>query len=290
MTEKFICIHGHFYQPPRENPWLEEVEFEESAYPYHDWNTRITAECYAPNSVARIMDSQWRVIGIVNNYSKISYNFGPTLLYWIASHEPALYQAIIEADKESMKNRSGHGSAMAQVYNHMIMPLANKRDKETQVKWGIKDFKIRFGRDPEGMWLPETGVDIETLETLAENNIKFTILAPHQALRIKKMDDKDWMDVQEGKIDPRRAYLCKLPSGKSISIFFFDQFKSSLTSFGDLLSNGESFANKLMESFKDEPDKKAEISIIASDGEVYGHHHPHGDMSLAYCIYRSQKT
>lgn len=285
MTEKFICIHGHFYQPPRENPWLEEVEFEESAYPYHDWNTRITAECYAPNSVARIMDSQWRVIGIVNNYSKISYNFGPTLLYWIASHEPALYQAIIEADKESMKNRSGHGSAMAQVYNHMIMPLANKRDKETQVKWGIKDFKIRFGRDPEGMWLPETGVDIETLETLAENNIKFTILAPHQALRIKKMDDKDWMDVQEGKIDPRRAYLCKLPSGKSISIFFFDQFKSSLTSFGDLLSNGESFANKLMESFKDEPDKKAEISIIASDGEVYGHHHPHGDMSLAYCIY-----
>ena len=147
------------------------------------------------------------------------------LLYWIASHEPALYQAIIEADKESMKNRSGHGSAMAQVYNHMIMPLANKRDKETQVKWGIKDFKIRFGRDPEGMWLPETGVDIETLETLAENNIKFTILAPHQALRIKKMDDKEWMDVQEGKIDPRRAYLCKPPSGKSISIFFFDQFK-----------------------------------------------------------------
>ena len=181
MAEKFICIHGHFYQPPRENPWLEEVEIEEYAQPYHDWNARITAECYAPNSVSRIMDQRWRIIGIVNNYSKISFNFGHTLLYWLSRHQPAVYQSILDADKESAKNFSGHGSAIAQVYNHIIMPLANKRDKETQVKWGIRDFEKRFGRYHEGMWLHETAVDIETLETLAEHHIKFTILAPHQA-------------------------------------------------------------------------------------------------------------
>ena len=186
MVEKFICIHGHFYQPPRENPWLEEVEFEESARPYHDWNARITAECYAPNSASRIMDPEWRIIGLVNNYSKISFNFGPTLLYWLASHQPELYQSILDADKESVKTFSGHGSAIAQVYNHIIMPLANKRDKQTQVKWGIRGFEKRFGRYPEGMWLPETAVDIETLETLAEHGIKFTVLAPHQASQMRK--------------------------------------------------------------------------------------------------------
>ena len=187
MTEKYICIHGHFYQPPRENPWLEEVELEESARPYHDWNIRITTECYAPNSVSRIMGPEWRIIGEVNNYSKISFNFGPTLLYWIVGHDPELYESILEADKESAKSCSGHGLATAQVYNHMIMPLANRRDKETQVIWGIRDgdFETRL-RYPEGMWLPETAVDIETLETVAENNIKFTILAPHQALQIRK--------------------------------------------------------------------------------------------------------
>jgi alpha-amylase/alpha-mannosidase (GH57 family) len=289
MVEKFICIHGHFYQPPRENPWLEEVEFEESARPYHDWNARVTAECYAPNSVSRIMDPEWRIIGLVNNYSKISFNFGPTLLYWLARHEPVLYQSILDADKESAKNFSGHGSAIAQVYNHMIMPLANKRDKETQVKWGIKDFEVRFGRYPEGMWLPETAVDIETLETLAENGIKFTILAPHQALHIRRIGEKDWIDVQEAKIDPRKAYVCPLPSGKKISLFFFDQFKASDASFGDMLSNGDVFANRLLEGFQNEPvDAKALLSNVASDGEVYGHHRIHGDMTLAYCLYYIQ--
>ena len=289
MAEKFICIHGHFYQPPRENPWLEEVEFEESAHPYHDWNDRITAECYAPNSVSRIMDPQWRIIGIVNNYAKISFNFGPTLLYWLSSHQPELYQSILDADKMSAKNFSGHGSAIAQVYNHMIMPLANSRDKKTQVKWGVRDFEKRFGRRPEGMWLPETAVDIESLETLAEHNIKFTILAPHQATRIRKIGEKDWIDVQEAKIDPRKAYVCTLPSGKKISMFFFDKYKASDAAYGDLLSNGEVFANRLIDGFKDEPaGTKALLINVASDGEVYGHHRPHGDMTLAYCLYYIQ--
>ena len=175
----YVCIHGHFYQPPRENPWLETVELQDSAYPYHDWNERITAECYAPNSAARILNNEQRIIRILNNYEKISFNFGPTLLSWMETKAPAVYRAILQADHASQKNFSGHGSALAQPYHHMIMPLANARDKRTQVAWGICDFQHRFCRIPEGMWLPETAVDIETLEMLAEFGITFTVLAPH---------------------------------------------------------------------------------------------------------------
>ncbi len=284
LAERFICIHGHFYQPPRENPWLEEVEFQESAQPYHDWNERVTAECYAPNAVSRVMDSDWRIIGLINNYSRISFNFGPTLLYWLERHKPQVYKSILDADKESMNNFSGHGSAIAQVYNHMIMPLANRKDKETQVKWAIVDFQKRFNRFPEGMWLPETAVDIESLEVLAENNIKFTILSPHQAVNTRKIGEKDWIDVSGGKIDPRRAYFCNLPSGKSITLFFFDKRTASDIAFGNLLANGEAFANRLASALQDNGAETL-IESVASDGELYGHHHPHGDMTLAYCIY-----
>lgn len=282
--EKDVCIHGHFYQPPRENPWLEEVEIQESAYPYHDWNERVTAECYAPNSVSRIMDNQWRIIGLVNNYSKISFNFGPTLLYWLVNHSPDVYQSILDADNESSKTFSGHGSAIAQVYNHMIMPLANRRDKNTQVKWAIADFKIRFKRLPEGMWLPETAVDTETLEVLAENNIKFTILSPHQAAKIKKIGENEWTDVSDDRIEPRRVYICKLPSGKSINLFFYDKRTAIDIAFGSLLENGEAFAKRLNDAFNDSSEENRLVSV-ASDGELYGHHHPHGDMTLAYCLY-----
>jgi alpha-amylase/alpha-mannosidase (GH57 family) len=283
-SENFICIHGHFYQPPRENPWLEEVEVQESAAPYHDWNERVTAECYAPNAFSRIMDPSWRIIGLINNYSKISFNFGPTLLYWLARHNPAVYESILNADKESMNNFSGHGSAIAQVYNHMIMPLANRRDKETQVKWAIKDFETRFGRFPWGMWLPETAVDNETLEVLAENNIKFTILSPSQAARYRKIGEKKWIQTSEKQIDPKRSYKCNLASGKSICLFFFDKQTASDIAFGNLLNNGEAFAKRLAESFNVENGKSL-IETVASDGELFGHHHPHGDMTLAYCLY-----
>ena len=284
MAERCICIHGHFYQPPRENPWLEEVEFQESAKPYHDWNERVTAECYAPNAVSRVMDPEWRIIGLINNYSRISFNFGPTLLYWLDRHRPYVYRSILDADKESMNNFSGHGSAIAQVYNHMIMPLANRRDKETQVKWAIRDFEVRFGRFPEGMWLPETAVDVESLEVLAENGIKFTILSPHQASKMRRIGGQEWADVSDSKIDPRRAYLCKLPSGKSINLFFYDKRTASDIAFGNLLSNGEAFAKRLVEALSG-GNGEALIESVASDGELYGHHHPHGDMTLAYCIY-----
>ncbi len=279
---KYVCIHGHFYQPPRENPWLEEVEVQDSAYPFHDWNERINAECYAPNTASRILEPEGRIIEIVNNYSKISFNFGPTLLSWLERHELEVYNAILEADKLSMQRFSGHGSAIAQVYNHMIMPLANKRDKYTQVSWGIKDFQRRFGRLPEGMWLPETAVDIETLDILAELGIKFTILALHQAKKVRKTGG-DWEDVSAGKIDTTRAYLCRLPSGRTINLFFYNAQISHEVAFENLLGNGEVFAKRLTGSSAEI--KEPQLEHIATDGETYGHHHKQGEMSLSYCLY-----
>src|SRR5258705_5708372 len=220
--ERFISIHGHFYQPPRENPWLETVELQDSAQPYHDWNERITAECYAPNATARLLDGGGRISRITNNYSRISFDFGPTLLSWMKERMPEVHDAIIAADKLSHSKFSGNGSAMAQVYNHVIMPLAHARDKYTQALWGIRDFEYRFGRFPEGMWLSEAAVDTETLETLAQLGIKFTILSPYQASRVRESGKQDWYDVSGGRIDPSRAYRVNLPSGRSISLFFYD--------------------------------------------------------------------
>jgi alpha-amylase/alpha-mannosidase (GH57 family) len=281
--DKFICIHGHFYQPPRENPWLEEVEFQDSASPYHDWNERITAECYAPNTCARMLDGEGRIQKIVNNYSKISFNFGPTLLAWMKEKEPDVHDAIVAADQLSKQNFSGHGSALAQAYNHMILPLGNRRDKYTQVLWGIEDFKHRFGRTPEGMWLAETAVDTETLEVLAEQGIKFTILSPYQASRVREIGARNWKDVNGAKIDPTRAYLAKLPSGRSISLFFYDGPISQGVAFERLLTSGEKFANRLMGAFSDRRNRDQLVNI-ATDGETYGHHHKRGEMALAYAL------
>jgi alpha-amylase/alpha-mannosidase (GH57 family) len=283
--ERYICIHGHFYQPPRENPWLEGVELQDSAYPFHDWNEKITAECYAPNTASRILDSEQRVIDLINNYSKISFNFGPTLLSWMEKHKPEIYRAILDADRLSREKFSGHGSAIAQAYNHMIMPLANKRDKHTQILWGIKDFEKRFGRSPEGMWLPETAVDTETLEILAEFGIKFTLLAPRQAKRVRRIKrGAKWHEVSGGKIDPTTAYLCYLPSRRTIALFFYDGPISQDIAFGDLLNNGEAFAHRLLSVFNGHRDWP-QIVHIATDGESYGHHHRYGEMALAYCLH-----
>jgi len=280
----YLCIHGHFYQPPRENPWLEEVEAQDSAYPYHDWNEKITTECYAPNSASRILDSENRITDIVSNYARISFNFGPTLLSWLEKHAPEVYQAILDADRESQKWFSGHGSALAQAYNHLIMPLASQRDKQTQVVWGIKDFEHRFRRKPEGMWLPETAVDLETLDLLAENGIKFTLLAPHQARRHRPLDSPAWQEIPGGGIDSKKPYLCRLPSGRSIAIFFYDGPISHDVAFGPLLSNGENFAQRLLSAFAPSSPERQFVSI-ATDGETFGHHHRFGEMALAYCLY-----
>ena len=280
---KYVCIHGHFYQPPRENPYLEAIELQDSAYPYHDWNERITAECYAPNAASRIVDSENRIVKLFNNYAKISFNFGPTLLSWLKDQASRVYDSILEADKESAQRFSGHGSALAQGYNHMILPLANRRDKVTQVKWGMRDFESRFGRKPEGMWLPETAVDTETLEVLAENGIQFTILAPGQARRIRSKNSSKFEDVSGGRIDPARAYLAELPSKKRINLFFYDGPISQGVAFEGLLNDGKRFADRLMSGFSDSR-QGPQLVHIATDGESYGHHHHYGEMALSFAL------
>lgn len=282
VMKKYICIHGHFYQPPRENAWLEIIEQQESAAPYHDWNERINAECYGPNAASRILNDEQRIIDIVNNYSRISFNIGPTLISWIAQHDSDTYNAILQADKESLTHFDGHGNAIAQVYNHIIMPLASERDKETQVLWGIADFRHRFGRHPEGMWLAETAVDTATLEVLAHHNIAYTILAPRQAKAIRNMQDDSWMPVDENTIDTTRPYLVKLPSGKSITVFYYNGRISRDVAFAGLLNSGKKFAEALSsnEIALDHPS----LINIATDGESYGHHHYRGDMALASCL------
>ncbi|HLJ73882.1 MAG TPA: DUF3536 domain-containing protein, partial [Thermoanaerobaculia bacterium] len=228
-------------------------------------------ECYEPNASSRILDAHDRIVKIVNNYASISFNFGPTLLSWLEEKAPATYAAILDADRASRERFGGHGSAIAQAYNHVILPLANDRDRRTQVRWGVRDFEKRFGRKPEGMWLPETAVDIPSLEALAAEGILFTILEPHQA-----------KPVNGGAIDSTRPYWCRLPSGKSIAIFFYDGPISRAVAFERLLARGENLAHRLLGAFSES--KHAQLVNIATDGETYGHHHRYGDMALAYAI------
>lgn len=281
----FLTIHGHFYQPPRENPWLEAIELQDSALPFHDWNERINKECYNPNSISKIVDNRNRILDVVNNYEHMSFNFGPTLLSWMEHFAPLTYERIIKADIESVSEHSGHGNAIAQVYNHIIMPLANENDKQTQIKWGIRDFEYRFGRKPEGMWLAETAVDDETLKFLEENGIKFTVLSPYQALKFRQEGDKDWQDVSWGNIDPARSYRYYIKSapGKFIDLFFYDGAISRSVAFDELLKDGNKFIKRLKEGISDCRDYPQLINI-ATDGESYGHHTKFGDMALSYVL------
>ena len=279
MTEKWVCIHGHFYQPPRENPWLEAVEVQPSAHPYHDWNQRITAECYRPNAAARVVDGANQIIQIVDNYQRMSFNVGPTLMSWLAEHEPDVHDGVIAADRASVARFGGHGSAMAQCYNHIIMPLASPRDRATQVRWGIADFKHRFGRAPEGMWLPECAADTASLEALAAEGIAFTVLAPGQA-KAWRAPGGAWRTTP---IEPGRAYRCALPSGRSIDLFFYDGQTAQAVAFERLLSDGHQIITR-MTSRPPLEDGTPTLCHIATDGETYGHHHRYGDMALAWAL------
>ena len=261
QVKRFICIHGHFYQPPRENPWLETVETQDSAAPYHDWNERICAECYAPNGAARVLNVKNQIARIVNNYARISFNFGPTLLSWLKENAPRTYRMILDGESRSRQRNRGHSSAMAQVYNHMILPLANARDRATQIRWGIADYQNSFGAPPEGMWLPETAVDTATLEALATNGIRFTVLAPHQCKRIRpiKKDGKtgngdrgdwgDWIDTPEATVDTTHPYLVRFASGASIAVFFYNGPVSRAIAFEGLLDSGDRFFARLKAGF-----------------------------------------
>ncbi|HEY3997751.1 MAG TPA: DUF3536 domain-containing protein, partial [Candidatus Xenobia bacterium] len=286
---RYLCIHGHFYQPPRENPWLETVEIQDSAQPYHDWNARITAECYAPNGAARIMGSDGLISHIVNNYEHISFNIGPTLASWIERYQPDAWQLIQLGDAASVQDHHGHGNAIAQVYNHMILPLASQRDKRTQVVWGIRDFEYRFGRRPEGMWLAETAADRATLRALADQGIKFTILAPNQCARVRPMGQSKWTELPSGAVDPRQPYRVNVGDGKHVDVFFYDGMISKAVAFENLLTDGERYARRLLDGFVP-TDDDVQLVNIATDGESYGHHTSHGEMALAYGIQVLRKS
>jgi alpha-amylase/alpha-mannosidase (GH57 family) len=283
---KYVCIHGHFYQPPRENAWLETVERQDSARPFHDWNTRINFECYAPNAAARILDHEGWIVKIRNNYNRISFNFGPTLLSWMEENDPEAYELILKADQRSAERFGGHGSAVAQVHSHLIMPLANYRDKVTQVWWGIHDFERRFKRYPEGIWLAETAVDTETLEVLASHGIQYTILAPRQAKAVRKLsasaqkgEEPAWQTVSAETLDTRHPYWCLLPSGRRIALYFYHGGIAQEVAFNGLLNSGKAFAARMTSVF--DSSSEPQLSHIATDGESYGHHHRYGEMALA---------
>ena len=307
-NKRYVCVHGHFYQPPRENPWLETVELQESAAPYHDWNERITSECYAPNGASRITNTENEIIRIMNNYARVSFNFGPTLLSWLEDKAQRTYRMILDADVASAERYGGHGSAVAQVYNHIIMPLANERDARTQVRWGIADFEQRFARKPEGMWLAETAVNTRVLELMAEEGIKFTILAPHQCRHIRRAAartetaaatpgetapdaatpvEAPWTATPNATVNTTRPYHVPLPNGRSIAVFFYDGPTSRAIAFEGLLNRGETFAQRLLNALPAEPadGEPAMLSHVATDGESYGHHHKHGEMALSYAMH-----
>jgi len=282
-VQRAVCVHGHFYQPPRENPWLELVERQPGAYPFHDWNERITAECYEPNTRARILDDEGRITALVNNYARMSFNVGPTLLSWLEIAAPDTIEAIVAADRASQERFGGHGSALAQIYSHPIMPLADPRDARTQVIWGVRDFVHRFGRAPEGMWLPETAVDDATLELLVDHGIRFTILAPHQAAKVRVTGSDAWHDVSGGSVDTTMPYDVPLPSGRRIAVFFYDGPVSHDIAFNGLLEDGARLAERLAGGFRTDREGP-QLVHVATDGETYGHHHRHGEMALAKAL------
>jgi len=287
-AKRYLIIHGHFYQPPRENPWTERIERQESAFPYHDWNERITRECYRPNTCSRILDPYGRITELINNYEWISFNFGPTLLRWLEDQHPDVYEKIIAADARSVERFEGHGNAIAQVYNHIIMPLASRRDQETQIRWGVKDFERRFNRSPEGIWLAETAINQQTLEILMDFGFRFIILSPHQAEAVRNINEKDWVDVSDGTINIGQPYRCYQPGrrGKKsrdryIDIFFYHPQLAQDISFNHLLRNADALAERIALAFEE---TGGDLISIATDGEVYGHHEPFADMALAYLV------
>ena len=282
-----ICIHGHFYQPQRENPWTGEIEKQFSAEPYHDWNERIYDECYRTNSEAEIINDAGKIVAEVNNYENLSFNFGPTLLAWVRNKHPETYQKIIQADKYSLARHNGHGNAIAMCYNHMIMPLANLNDKITQVKWALADFKHHFGRDSEGIWLPETACNMETVEVLITEGLKYIILDTSQAAFYRKQGDTEWIDVNDNTIDPAKPYKCfsGLYKDKFITIFFYNGPVSKAVAFDDVLVSSQNLLNRINSAAKITGGKpEQQLISVATDGETFGHHKKHAERTLAFFL------
>jgi alpha-amylase/alpha-mannosidase (GH57 family) len=276
-----VCLHGHFYQPPREQPWLGAVEPEPSAAPFRDWNARITAECYAPNAAARILDGHGRLVDVLSTYAWTSFDVGPTLLAWLARHAPDVVAAVRAADAAS-RARLGHGNAWGQAYGHAILPLSTPRDVGTHVHWGVRDFASRFGRPPDGMWLPEMAVDVPALEALAAAGVTLTMLSPHQARRIRPAGTAAWQPAAADTLETRRLYRCPLPSGAHVDVVFRNDELSRQIAFGALLGDGARLASALLHALDGAPEPA--LLTVAVDGETYGHHHAFAEMALAYAL------
>jgi alpha-amylase/alpha-mannosidase (GH57 family) len=279
---RLLCLHGHFYQPPRENPWLEEIETQDSAEPFHDWNERIAVECYGPNGAARLKGAEDRIRDIVNNYGHISFNFGPTLLAWLERFRPDVYARVLEADARSVEAR-GHGNALAQGYSHAILPLSSARDRLTEIRWGLADFRRRFQREPEGFWLPETAADAATLAALAAEGVRFTVLSPYQALRVRAPGG-EWLDARDARFDPTRPYRVRAGERELVA-FFYDGHIARDLAFGDALSSADALVRRLDGGY-DPGRRHHEILTIAFDGETLGHHRKGGDEVLASALRR----
>ncbi len=284
----YVTIHGHFYQPPRENPYLDKIERQPSASPHHDWNERIYHECYRPNAFARILNDCQQVVDIVNNFEYLSFNIGATLMSWLEKYDLEVYQKIIEGDRKSAERLNGHGNAIAQVYNHIILPLANKRDKYTQIRWGKADFRSRFGREAEGMWLAETAIDYETVEALIDEEIQFIILAPSQAERCRPIanqenTESEWHEVGGSQIDPTRPYRCFIEDGRYLDIFFYDGPISRDMGFNDVLINADNLAGRIGQAIRGD-NRPSQLISVATDGETFGHHKGGTEKCLAYAF------
>ena len=269
---RYLILHGHFYQPPRENPFLGEIQKEASAAPAHDWNERITNECYSPNAYSRILDGYGRITDMSNNYEYISFNFGPTLIDYIAKTREDLLKRILEADKKSIA-RLGYGNAIAQVYNHIILPLAKKEDMRVQIKWGLYNFEKYFGRKSSGMWLSETAINLDVVDALYDCGVKFTILSPYQAHYVKNITT---VDVSGAKIDTSKPYWLYGHNGKRVAVFFYDHYISQSIAFEHLLTSSDKLAERIRNAYGEK-----RLVNIATDGETYGHHEPFADMCLA---------
>jgi len=275
-----LIIHGHFYQPPRENPWTGLIEQQPTAAPFHDWNERIHLECYQPNAFAVINDPATGKPRTINNYANISFNFGPTLLSWLEENHAETYERVIEADRESALKLNGHGNAIAQAYGHAILPLCNERDLQTQIRWGLADFRYRFGREAEAMWLPETACNDSVLDALIDEGLRFVILAPNQVARIRA-EVNDWIQVNEQSIDTSIPYkrFHRDDSSRSIGVFFYDGPTSRAIAFEKLLTSSSQFVNRLALAASGR-----EMVNVATDGETYGHHFKFGDLCLAHAL------
>jgi alpha-amylase/alpha-mannosidase (GH57 family) len=276
-----LIVHGHFYQPPRENPWTGIVDEEPDAAPFHDWNERIYAECYRANAQVSFIDQRTGVQRFVNNYAHLSFNFGPTLLTWLKRMHPETHAQIIAADAASARLRGGHGNAIAQAYSHAILPLCNERDRRTQVRWGLADFRHRFQREPEAMWLPETACNNDVLDLLIDEGMRYVILAPRQAARVRHAPETEWQDITPGAVNTGIAYqYChRNDPARSIAVFFYDQQLAGAIAFDRALTSSAQLVELFAESGRD-----GGLVNVATDGESYGHHFKFGDLCLAHAF------